>query len=284
MVAAGKRAQVDREIPVATAAFNRALAYRPDNPELLRLVSGLAHTLRLRQTVRSGVIGLGITVVLAGLTYGAIRLFEAENPSRARGAATASAEVPPAGSERAAGERAPSEAEPRASASARPVVARKPRRLAQPRILSTQKRRVQVQILGATGGYVMVNGQKLAHGQFIDLNVGDTYSFKFRPPDEDQECCIPVEKTELIGPETSVISAEVAFRDAKIIATGAPDGSRIDCGIVGNGPALIGFPVRLTAEKPELQEMCSVIPPNNTEDPVTKEVRIRPGLTIDLWK
>jgi hypothetical protein len=164
-------------------------------------------------------------------------------------------------------------------------VVRKPRRLAQPRILSTQKRRVQVQILGATGGYVWVNDQKLSHGQSVDLQVGDTYSFKFRPPDEDPDCCIPVEKTELIGPETTVISAEVAFRDAKISATGAPDGSRIDCGIAGSGPALIGFPVRLTAEKPELQATCSVIPPQDSgESPRTKAVRIRPGQTIDLWK
>jgi serine/threonine protein kinase len=284
LVAAGKRAQVEREVPVAAAAFNRALAYRPDNPELLRLVSGLAHAQRIRQTVRSGAIGLVITVVIAALTYGGIWLFQAR-PSEQSPAASS---TPPPVRVSSEPSKATAKAEPPSpgpSASAQPVLARKPIRRSPTRILSTQKRRVQVQITGATGGYVLVNGQRLAHGDSVDLQVGDTYSFKFRPPDEDPDCCIPVEKTELIAADTSVVSAEVAFRPGRVVATAAPDGSRIDCGIIGNGPAQIGFSVQLTAEQPVANATCSVIPPTSSgATPRTTQVAIRPGQTIDLWK
>ena len=285
LVAAGRKAQTDREVTVAAAAFNRALAYRPDSPELLRLVSGLAQARRIRQTIKSGAIGLVITVAIAALTYGGIWLFQSQPaPHHPRKATSAS---PPARASAPAAKAdigaQPTRAAP--SSSAKPVVERKPRRRGPTRILSTEKRRVQVQITGATGGYVLVNGQRLAHGDSVELQVGDTYSFKFRPPDEDPDCCIPVEKTELISEDTVVVSAEVAFRPGRVVATNAPDGSRIDCGIVGNGPAQIGFSVRLTAEQPVANPTCSVIPPASSgESPRTQQVVIRPGETIDLWK
>ncbi len=284
LVGFGRRAQAERDVPGATAAFNRALAYRPDNPELLRLVSGLAHAQRIRQTVRSGAVGLVITLAIAGLTYGGIWLFQTHAPTAPR--AEPSAVTPHAARVAQSAPRPASQPEPPPA----PAVSAKPiRRLPRPApvnpVLAAQKKDVQVRITGATGGYVQVDGRRLAHGERIALRVGDTYSFEFRPPDEAQTCCIPVTKTELIGPDTSVVSAEVAFRPGHVIATRAPAESKIDCGIVGHGSAQIGFSVKLTAEQPVVNATCSVIPPTSSGAAArTQEAVIRPGETIDLWK
>src|SRR5690606_20745048 len=54
----GRKARQHREMQKAAGYFNRALAFRPDNTELLAEVAGLARRQRMRRTLQKAAIGV----------------------------------------------------------------------------------------------------------------------------------------------------------------------------------------------------------------------------------
>jgi hypothetical protein len=179
-------------------------------------------------------------------------------------------------------------AEPMPSSTASQAPAR-PRPLAHPPPKAeaqeeTKLRTVQVLISGVSGGTATIDGETVGtHGAKKDLVVGQTYVFGFVPPNE--ECCIRSEKRLAIpdGEGTYQVSGRITLRPATIRASGAPDGSRLSCGMWGE--AATPKPLEVMLSDPEESSgSCTVIPPTLTGiPPRTVPVKIRPGRTIQLW-
>jgi len=289
LVELGRRARAERAVARAAACFNRALAYRPDDLELLRLVSGLAKAERLRRSVRRVSVAALAAAGLGALAFGVARSVgptpahhEAPSPARPVAARAARSAASPA----AAASAEP--ATPRGSAAtvrhggrrqpASPLAAIK----ATPRSLA--RRPVKVVISGgAIGGYVVVDGARLSSGESRDLVVGQKYTFVFRPPDDNADCCAITTKTVEIGEDTAVVEATVPFDPATIVATHAPAGSRIDCGLAGTGTTPAAMRVTFNNE-PLIPVTCSLVPPSGSGlPPREKSAELTPGAVVDLW-
>lgn len=291
LVERGRAARLERSVPLAAACFNRALAYRPDDHELLRLVSGLAKTERWRRTVRRLAVGAGGIVLLAGGgSLGFRWLLAREGPvgqasSVARVAAVSPA--PPASlAPRPSGVApTPEDAPPKSvrrsarqgasGATATPIKST-------PRALG--RRPVKVVISGgAIGGYVIVDGARLSSGESRELEIGRRYDFEFRPPDDNADCCAITTRQVEVGESTELVEASVPFHPATILASRAPPGTTIDCGMIGKGSVPHAMRVTFNNE-PLIQVTCSLVPPvASGVGPRESSVTLTPGLAVDLW-
>jgi tRNA A-37 threonylcarbamoyl transferase component Bud32 len=289
LVELGRRARAERAVARAAACFNRALAYRPDDLELLRLVSGLAQAERLRRNLRAAAwLALLLTgVVAAG--FGVVRWLaptgRVAGPPEPRG--LESAPVPALS---AVATVAPSVAPPVLPSAAK--TARQPSRRPNPSVFSgvkstpraLERRPVKVVITGgAIGGYVLVDGARLSSGESRELQIGQRYSFEFRPPDDNADCCAITTKVVEITETTSVVEATVPFDPATIVARGAPPGTKLDCGMVGTGTTPSAMRVVFNNE-PLIPVTCSLVPPEGSGlPPREKSASLTPGATVDLW-
>jgi serine/threonine-protein kinase len=284
LIECGQKARQARQPALAAACFNRALAFRPADVELMRQVAALARRERLRRDLARGGVVLGITLGLAGLTYAAVagvRRLVGEGPARGQ---VASATPPPSARPPAkpnGSVAVPPNARDVAAPAARPNTPGP----AKPRVpqVVPGKRAIKVQIVGgALGGYVLVDRCRLASGQSCELTIGQRYTFQFRPPDSDEACCEAQERTVLVGPqEPAVVTGTVPFRRAIVTASGAPAGSELTC---GGFRATTPASLRVELNEPEHRLTCTVIPPvgsgfGSRSEPVT----LRPGKTIDVW-
>jgi len=289
LVELGRRARTERAVARAAACFNRALAFRPDDLELLRLVSGLAKAERFRQSLRRAAVATLALVGLGGGIFGLVRWLESasdrpEPPAPARRAA-------PRAPASAAGPVAAVSAEPAApqgsTGSARRAERRQPTSplaavKSTPR--SLERRPVKVVISGgAIGGYVVVDGTRLPSGESRELILGKKYTFAFRPPDDNADCCSITTKDMEITEETSVVEATVPFHPATIVASHAPAGSRIDCGMAGTGTTPTAMHVTFNNE-PLISVTCSLVPPPGSGlPPRERSAELTPGAVVDLW-
>ncbi|HLV65414.1 MAG TPA: protein kinase [Polyangiaceae bacterium] len=73
LTARGRTATSHRDVPLAAACFNRALAYRPDDRELLASVSRLSRQARLRVAARRGALAFGGAAVVMGAALLTVR-------------------------------------------------------------------------------------------------------------------------------------------------------------------------------------------------------------------
>src|SRR5690606_36110583 len=81
----GRKARQHREMQKAAGYFNRALAFRPDNTELLAEVAGLARRQRMRRTLQKAAIGVvAVSALLAAglLSAHQLTLSDAVEPSK----------------------------------------------------------------------------------------------------------------------------------------------------------------------------------------------------------
>ncbi|MBN2192853.1 MAG: protein kinase [Polyangiaceae bacterium] len=290
LVEIGRRARSERMVPLAAACFNRALAYRPDDLELLRLVSGLAKAERLRRNVRHGAVAVTVLLGLTGAAVGLPRWLSSSQTVPSPRASTRPVSGPDMGLPE----------EPAAVASAkrtppRPLATR-PRRAASPRpvapfagIKSTpraQQLRRPVKVVisgGAIGGYVVVDGARLASGDSRELSIGQEYSFEFRPPDANKDCCTATTKNVEITESTTVVSATVPFYPATIVASRAPLGTTIDCGMLGTGTTPSAMKVTFNND-PQIPVTCSLVPPPQSGlPPHEKSATLTPAAVVDLW-
>jgi tRNA A-37 threonylcarbamoyl transferase component Bud32 len=279
LAALGREAQAAGDVVEAAHQFNRALAFRPDDPELIRLVSGLTRAQKLRAAARRLGIGAAAAAVVGLGTYGAASVYYAQTHAHQPASQTqlkATAELPQV---TAKAEPVPSSSASQAPALPRPL-ARPPPKAEQP---EKTLRTVQVLIPGASAGKVTIDGETVGiHGAKKDLVVGQTYLFEFIPPNED--CCVGSKKRLVIpaGEGTFQVSGSITLRPATIQASGAPPGSSISC--VHWGPAPSPPLVVKLSDPEQASDSCTVSPPTSTGIlPRTQNVKIRPGQTIDLW-
>jgi serine/threonine-protein kinase len=287
----GRQARAARELQLAAACFNRALAFRPTDPDLTREVAGLARRERFVRIARRSAIGSGVILVSAGLVYAVTRSFAARAGAGDRTvspqvSAERSARVIPSPvvSVMASSVPAPS------AEVAGPVQPRV--RAAPPRPEPTRPdpviRRVRVLVRGASGGSVRIDGQLHSDwlGAIYLLPVGP-HVFEFVPPDT--ECCVApepsqvrIEADETGSDQPQIVYGTIAFKDA-VLQVNVPAGAEVTCPIVFQGTLRGATQRRVPMGRPEVVERCTVLPPpDEAAAPKRIDVTLRPGRTSYL--
>jgi serine/threonine-protein kinase len=289
LVELGKRARLDRQAPAAAALFNRALAFRPDDAELLRQVAGLAQSERRRRLgARLGVL-LGTSVVLGAAAYGVSR--RAQRPEL-----TVNPDVPverraiPTPTIDPSRVLAPPVKSAEPSASGRGVVATVP--VLPPTgsspLPSGKTRRVQVVVNGAGGGVVHLDGAPHADwlGKIFELPLGP-HTLQVIPPNSD--CCenLGVKTFEVKpGDGVQTVQGAAPFKDATLALAG-PEGSEASCPLLFAGKLLGGASVRIKIPGPgsTVKGQCTVTGPPAGSDPKVVQVVLGPAKTWQLsWQ
>jgi eukaryotic-like serine/threonine-protein kinase len=280
LVARGRKAREARDVPAATASFNRALAYRPNDAELVAEVSSLAQRERLRRVLIHGGVILAGSLVVAAVVGGVLELM-AKSRSEERKRAVVAA--PSVGSIASVARLAP-----RVSPPEPPAVpsARKQRRRVTPPPETKEEApstaSVRVVVRGPANATVYVDGKPFDNwfGVAHDLPVGE-HTFEFRPPNS--ECCVgSVFKTvnirapESPGQEQTVLGV-IEWKPAVLEFRGAPL-STASCGEVAtfSAPGTVAIPM----QKARQTAHCNVIPPPQSgEAPKAFDVELSPGRT-----
>lgn len=293
LVAQGRRARTQGDSQLAAAHFNRALAFRPSDPELLKAVAGLARRERWFRVATRAAGGTAILAVLAGVVYatalrgsapqveptavasGAARPVPAP-PSQAGSAATSTtASAPPPVTDR-----------PPVAARGNGQRSRVPARVVPPAPPAT--RRVKVIVRNASGGSVKIDGQLHNDwfGTTYTLPVGP-HQFEFVPPNA--ECCVaPPPVTVTIEPDSAgtgepqAVYGTISFRDATLQFT-LPSGTEASCPGLFLGKQEGPGQRRVQMGRPEVTEVCTVLPgPDQQEPPKNVDVTLRAGRTSYL--
>jgi eukaryotic-like serine/threonine-protein kinase len=281
LIARGRQAREDRDVPVATSTFNRALAYRPDDADLISEVSSLAKRERFRRALVQGAVILTGSLIIAAALGGVFRIVakvrgtDHKKPTTAITSAN-KATGPAAAPQVRAG------AAPDATASTR-----KPRRARKPpaepaKEPTASMASVLIVVRGPQNATVLIDGQPFDNwfGVAHDLPVGE-HTFDFRPPDT--ECCetprskvVTIKAPEKPGDQQTVYGS-IAWKPAILEFRGSPL-STASCGEVASfsGPGSVSVPM----QKAKLVFKCTVIPgPQSGEAPKAVDVELNPGKT-----
>lgn len=285
----GREARDKREMPAAAGCFNRALAFRPDNTELLSEVAGLVRRQRLQRTiarVAGGAAALG--VLLAAGLYGASWLGDravAKQPQGEQKSEPHKKAEPHVDKQQAPASREPAPSatptKQRRSATARNRISR-PKTLEEADAATdpVQERSVRILIDGPQNASVRIDGQQRLWYKPQKLSVGP-HSFEFIPPNE--ECCQapPPQTVEILegeGPQT--VRGRIPFKPAVLALNGAP-GAKASCGVAGQ--LLAGEDKQIQLSTPTLKLSCHVFPPPGTADPPKEiDVTLSPGRTFNI--
>jgi serine/threonine-protein kinase len=277
-----RSARRERNVQLAAADFNRALAFRPDSAELLADVAGLARRERLQRHLRrAGVVaGIGVVVGVAAYAAGSAYKRRVAEREAARAEAAAGAHAPKAGLKPETMAKVSIEPEPPREAHARRKHTPPP---PQPRVMSSepQTRPVRIVILGVKSTKVQIDGQPPQEVAFNNpnLTVG-RHVLTFKPPNND--CCIvPPDMVVDIpaGNGAFPVTATVSFRPAIIRLNGGP-GTSLSCGALGKLPEPSDLQVKVSSALTEGD--CTVFPPAGTGEPRTKHVELKPGVIETL--
>jgi hypothetical protein len=285
----GSQARSDRDVPLAAACFNRALAYRPDDPDLVRTVTGLAQAERARRTLLRVASATGFAIAALAAAYGIVRGVRSVGWWRDESAAglragTRGASEPAAGPVGSGQVRlAPSSGAGSATVPDRPAPQPRPRVISAARA-APKSRDVAVIVKGAGGAQFTLDGLRTDwFGATFPLTVGRTYVFGFLPPAQDPDCCVGSSESVTIpdGPGRFVVEGKVGFKDAILDASRLPDRTSVSCGLHAQGAA----PQRLTVrmEQAVFDLRCRL----TTLDGAVREitVKLRPGRITDLtWQ
>lgn len=282
-------ARAEGEIMRAAALFNRALAYRPDDTQLLAEVAGLARRSRMtKRLLSSAVVAL---VLMAISVTGYLWLSSRQAPPQARVKLPQKLDVssfPPrlkkdvaneTSEETAKEDDAPSEpAEDLVDANEappRPKVVEAP---APPVVPGT--RAVRTPVTGPQNARVRIDGELKPWFQVHNLTVGP-HTFEFVPPNS--ECCetSPPTTVDIVeGEGHQTVRGVIEFRPA-ILRLQGPEGSRASCGI--GGIILAGGSKSIPMNRPTRRLSCTVFPPPNGKgEPKQIDVDLRPGRTFTL--
>lgn len=276
LVQRGRDAREARDVPTATMAFNRALAYRPDDADLIAEVSSLARSQRLQRFLIQTAIIIAGSLVVAVILGGVFRVV-----ARIRGK----------------GQHKPvaSASAPQKALSALPVAAGAPDGSAEPTAPTRKKKRprpsepaketptdatgnVSLVVVGPQSAKVLVDGQLLANwfGTTHELPVGQ-HSFEFQPPNN--ECCE--------GPVTQVATVEagrtiqvrgvIPWKPAVLEYRGSPL-STASCGVFGEFGPNTSKTIQMQSARQHVT--CNVIPgPSSGEQPNTVDFDLIAGRT-----
>jgi serine/threonine protein kinase len=282
LVARGRKAREERNVPLATATFNRALAYRPDDTDLIAEVSSLAKRERFRRALVQGGVILTGSLIIAGALGGVFRIVAkvrgTDHKKPAAAVTSAGMATGPAAAPKAQPGTAP-------DASATPRKKRQPRKPAEPpkeAVAATAS--VLISVRGPQNATVLVDGQPFDNwfGVAHDLPVGD-HTFEFRPPNT--ECCEgPTSKVVTVQPPrpdkpdyVQQVNGVIAWKPAILEFRGSPLSSA-SCGEVAtfSQPGSVSVPMR----KAKLPVHCTVIPSAESgEAPKAFDLELIPGRT-----
>lgn len=299
-----RAARKSSDVPLAAADFNRALAYRPDDAELLGAVAGL---LRRQKMKRYALRGASLAAIVGAVVgAGAALLARAPEPPappastsrRAAARPTATAAQPPVPRTRSAEpviappesappeSAAPESAAPERVAPARPATAPPaPRHPVRPTPPGT--RPVKVVIRGARGS-VKIDGQlyKDWFTRTYELPLG-AHTFEFVPPIPD--CCETPPPQQVVieeGPEgdssPQLVIGEIPLKPA-VLQVRVPAGTEVTCPAFFSGKLVGPGERHVRLSRSEVQEVCTVLPPASEQaPPTTIDVTLTPGRTFTL--
>lgn len=288
LTARAETAQKARDVPTAAACFNRALAYRPQDPRLLAAVSTLARGARTRRLLERAGLGAVSLLLVAATALALTRRSSAPADANPVGAASSPASGPSAPPSSTPTQALPSASalQPTPSASA---ISRRPQRVP-PRASSDASEvgsaapeegvaRVQVLVIGPQSATVRIDGKETPwFGKIQELAPGE-HLFEFIAPDE--QCCEPgqtlrVKLRPATGPgDVQTVQGRIEFRPATFDLRGPP-GSVVTCGALGEFPVPSQRQIPLR-DGPRRVRCQFIPPPGSTDPPKEFDVMLRPG-------
>jgi serine/threonine protein kinase len=285
LVARGQEAREARDIQLSAASLNRALAFRPDDAELLSEVTSLGRAERLRRNVLSAALALGGSALIAVAAFGAVRvartLFEpapaASTSASARGLGPTQNPRPDVTDERPklAEREDPKPPPPKPAVRIGP-----PRPTASASEVESQMATVRILVDGPRNASVVVDGTKLDSwfGQRT-MSVGP-HVFEFVPPNS--ECCKSGQRLEVeVHPpahpgDVQIVKGRIEFKPATVEFTGTV-GSSATCGDLG-GPFSVPSRHTFPMDSPARAVHCTVLPPPTSGlSPKEFDVTLSPG-------
>lgn len=287
LVELGKRARAERQAPVAAAHFNRALAFRPDDAELLKQVAGLAQSERRRRLGSRAAAVLGMSLVLGGMAYGVARrarqptlTINPDVPIERRGVVEriieAQRTLPPV----------TSSIEP--APSARAAIPKHGVPLPAPSAAVGQPRKVKIIVAGAGSSIVHLDGTPYTDwfGRLFELSVG-SHTIEVVPPNS--ECCVnqgrrPFEV--LPGDGVQTVQGAAPFKDATLSLSG-PGGTEATCGRLFPGKLLAGSSrrIKIPGPQPLVTAECTISGPPVGSAPKVVPVVLNPSKNLQLtWQ
>lgn len=282
----GAEARDSGDVMQAAACFNRALAYRPDDTELLGEVAGLARRGRLQKRAARGLAALVLLGVSGGLVYLVLSLVttpERTQAGRSPGLLakpTKPKQSPPPPA--APGPKSEDAVSPRPAAPG-PAPTSTPLRpqLAKPsRTVPEGTRLVRTPVVGPQNARVRIDGQLEPWFQVHSLAYGP-HTFEFVPPNT--ECCeapAPMTIEVVPGDDAQIVRGVIQFK-AATLALSAPAGSQASCGLGEVIPA--GGSQTIPMDRPARDLVCTIVPPSGSSDePKRVDVGLRPGRTFRL--
>ncbi|MEO6603057.1 MAG: serine/threonine-protein kinase [Polyangiaceae bacterium] len=276
-------ARVNKDFVTTAASFNRALAFRPDDADLLRQVAQIARGVRLRRVLARGVAAVLAAGALLGVVAGAVAALRARHiPSLPLGspALSPSAQVPALPSADAQRPNTVGSSEPRR-------VAAEPRRVGHilqpprpaPSATVAETATVRVLVDGPKNATVKVDGQEIVwFGPPHELTVGP-HTFEFVPPNE--ECCVaPQTMTVNVArpsdpAEVQTVRGTIEFKPALLDFQGLP-GTTVSCGELGSFNVPSQQKIRMATAS--LHAHCTLLsPPTSGQPPKEFDVTLSPG-------
>ena len=288
LVKRANAARAQKDFMGAAAAFNRALAFRPSDTDLLRQVAQIARGERMRRALlRAGVLLLAALMVVA-VVLGALAWWRGR---AARGAAKLAPTAVP--SALGLGQPLPS-AELAAPAAldhgeahrVTPEIARRVGHVHQAPTASavTETATVRVLVDGPKSATVKVDGQEIVwFGPPHELTVGP-HTFEFVPPNE--ECCVAPQTmtVNIVRPndptEVQTVRGTIEFKPAIIDFQGSP-GTTVSCGELGSFNAPSQQKIRMATAS--LHAHCTLLPPPTSGQPPKEfDLTLSPGRLFSI--
>ena len=280
LVELGKRARADRELPAAAAFFNRALAFRPDDTELIKQVAGLAQAERMRRfAVRAGSILAG-SVLLGAVAFGVSRAVQ-----RPKLGVSQEPDAPKLEPQRLTNPTVPVPI-PKSSAPEEPDEKPKtnpgkviPIDPATPG--DQKKRKVRITLTGATGGRIRIDGEAMNWFDTPELTIGP-HQLEGLPPN-DQCCTTPPPKTIQVAPGEGIqpFTIHIPFKDAYVTVQGA-EGVSATCPTLFNGVVKAGQSTAVRLSKSLETGTCTITGPTPDSPPRSAKAELTPGGTLQL--
>ncbi|HMJ12445.1 MAG TPA: serine/threonine-protein kinase, partial [Polyangiaceae bacterium] len=282
LVELGRRARAERAMPLAASSFNRALAFRPDDTELLGLVAGLARGERMREVGRRSAAIAALCVVAGLVMFAGTHWLR--GPPATHGASEVETRTRPPLIVPRLQPRGPiivhGDAQAPRTQTREPV--RRPKTpVVQPAAKPRGTRQVQVHIRGAAGRLKIDGAEAPWYGRSHELSLG-SHVLEFVPPTSD--CCIapPAKSIEVVAGEgIQQEHGEIGFKDA-VVSFSGPEGAEASCAELAARLSPGGSRAVQMATA-ELSIRCTVFPPaSEGADPKTQELTLRPGSTAML--
>jgi len=281
-------ARVERDFVGAAASFNRALAFRPADAELLRQVAQIARGESVRRALARGAAALLAIAAVAGVIFGVLAWLRSRPVLPSASVNTveprASVEANPAPKSNVPPPVVSGSVEPRRPP---PEVARRPGHTPPrpaPSAAAPELATVRVLVDGPKNATVKVDGQEIVwFGPPHQLSVGP-HTFQFVPPNE--ECCV-APKTMTVNvlrpndpSEVQTVRGTIEFKPAVLEFQGLP-GTTASCGELGS--FVVPGQQRIRMATASLHAHCTLLsPPTSGLPPKEFDLTLSPGRIFSI--